>query len=146
MDDGFTIQQFAQKTGLSIDTLRYYERSGLLLSVQRLPNGHRRYSENDLRWINLVKCLRASAMPISEIQRFAEITREGTSNLAEKHELLEAHRLRVVAQLEETQRTLTLLDMKIAHLHALEAHQEQAAQQVEAKLPNFLEVVESSSF
>ena len=134
MDDGLTIQQVAQRTGLSVHTLRYYERLGLLISVHRVPNGHRRYDEGDLRWIDLLKCLRASAMPISEMQRFAEITRQGTSTASERRELLEAHRLRVVAQLQEIQHTLARLDTKIAHLHSLEIEQEQDTEKVEAKL------------
>ena len=134
MDDGLTIQQVAQRTGLSIHTLRYYEHSGLLISVHRLPNGHRRYDEDDLRWIDLLKCLRASAMPISEMQRFAEITRQGASTARERREFLEAHRLKVVAQLQETQHTLERLDTKIARLHSIEMEQEQATEKVEAKV------------
>lgn len=134
MDNGLTIQQVAQRTGLSIHTLRYYERRGLLISVHRLSNGHRRYDESDLRWIDLLKCLRASAMPLSEMQRFAEITRQGTSTASERCELLEAHRLRVVAQLQEIQHTLAHLDTKIAHLHAVEIEQEQDTEKVGAKL------------
>jgi DNA-binding transcriptional MerR regulator len=124
MDDGLTIQQVAQRTGLSIDTLRYYERLGLLISVRRLSNGHRRYDESDLRWIDLLKCLRASAMPLNEMQRFAEMTRQGISTVGERRELLQAHRLRVVAQLQETQQTLARLDTKIAHLHAVETEED----------------------
>ena len=101
MDDGLTIQQVAQRTGLSIHTLRYYEHLGLIISVHRLSNGHRRYDESDLRWIDLLKCLRASAMPLSDIQHYAEITRQGTSTISERCEILEAHRLRVEAQLQE---------------------------------------------
>ncbi len=125
MDEGLTIQQVAQRTDLSIDTLRYYERLGLLISIRRLPNGHRRYSESDLQWIDLLKCLRASAMPLSEMQRFAQITRQGTATASERRELLEAHRLRVVAQSQAIQHTLARLDTKIARLHAIEVQQEQ---------------------
>jgi DNA-binding transcriptional MerR regulator len=134
MDDGLSIQQVAQRTGLSIHTLRYYEHSGLLLSVHRLPNGHRRYDESDLRWIDLLKCLRASAMPLSEMQRFAEIIRQGTATVSERREFLEAHRLSVVAQLQEIQHTLARLDTKIAHLHAVEIEQEQETEKMETKL------------
>ncbi len=133
MDDGLTIQQVAQRTGLSIHTLRYYERLGLLISVQRLPNGHRRYDESNLQWIDLLKCLRASAMPLSEMQRFAKIAQQGPSTAHEKRELLEAHRLRVVAQLQDIERTLARLDTKIAHLRAVEVEQEQATERVEVK-------------
>lgn len=134
MDDGLTIKQVAQRTGLSIHTLRYYEHLGLIISVHRLSNGHRRYDEGDLRWIDLLKCLRASAMPISEMQRFAEITRQGTSTASERRELLEAHRLRVVAQLQGIQHTLARLDTKIAHLHSVEIEQEQDTEKVGVKL------------
>ena len=134
MDEGLTIQQVAQRTGLSIYTLRYYERLGLLVSVHRLSNGHRRYDEDDLRWIDLLKCLRASAMSISEMQHFTEITRQGTSTAHERRELLEAHRLRVVAQLQEIQHTLARLDTKIARLHSIEIEQEQNTEKVGAKL------------
>lgn len=133
MDDGLTIQQVAQRTGLSIHTLRYYERLGLLISVHRLPNGHRRYDESNLQWIDLLKCLRASAMPLSDMQHFAEITLQGTSTARERRELLEAHRLRVVAQLQEIQGALTRLDTKIAHLYAVEVEQEQETEQAGAK-------------
>ncbi len=134
MDDGLTIQQVAQRTGLSIHTLRYYEHLGLLTSIHRLSNGHRRYDEGDLQWIDLLKCLRASAMPIREMQHFAEIRREGKATATERRELLEAHRLRVVAQLQETQQTLARLDTKIARLHSLETEQEQETEKVGAKL------------
>ncbi len=134
MDDSLTIQHVAQRTGLSIHTLRYYEHIGLLISVHRLPNGHRRYDEDDLRWIDFLKCLRASAMPISEMQHFAEITRQGTSTARERREFLEAHRLKVVAQLQEIQHTLARLDTKIARFHTLEIEQEQETEKVEAKL------------
>jgi DNA-binding transcriptional MerR regulator len=134
MNEGLTIQQVAQRTGLSIHTLRYYERLGLLTSVHRLPNGHRRYDDGDLRWIDLLKCLRASAMPISEMQRFAEITRQGTATASERRELLEAHRLKVVAQFQEIQHTLAHLDTKIARLHAVEIEQERDTEKVGEKL------------
>ena len=133
MNEGLTIQQVAQRTGLSIHTLRYYERLGLLISVHRLSNGHRRYDESDLQWISFLKCLRASAMPIAEMQHFAEVTRQGASTLAERCELLELQHQRVVAQLQETQQTLTRLETKIARLHTLKAEQEQDEEKVGVK-------------
>lgn len=134
MDDSLTIQQVAQRTGLSIHTLRYYEHLGLLISVHRLPNGHRRYDENDLQWISFLKCLRASSMPIAEMQHFAEVTRQGASTLAERCELLEIQRQKVVVQLQETQQTLVRLETKIARLHTLKTEQEQDSAKVGVEL------------
>src|SRR2546426_10442196 len=125
MNKELSIQQVAATTGLGIHTLRYYERLGLLAStrIRRLPNGHRRYSEVDLEWIDFVKCLRSTAMPIAEMQHFAEITRQGESTVKERRELLEAHQRKVSLELQEMQRTLALIDAKIVHYRSLESEQ-----------------------
>ena len=67
METEFSIQQVAEITGLSIDTLRYYERIGLLESVSRASSGHRRYKQKDIDWIGLVINLRETGMPLAEI-------------------------------------------------------------------------------
>jgi len=125
MNKELSIQQVAAITGLSIDTLRYYERLGLLASarIRRLPNGHRRYSEADLEWIDFVKRLRETAMPLAQMQHFAEITRQGASTMKERLELLEAHQRKVSLELQEMQRTLTLIDAKIVLYRSLESEQ-----------------------
>ena len=125
MNKELSIQQVATITGLGIHTLRYYERLGLLAStrIRRLPNGHRRYSEVDLEWIDLVKCLRETAMPLAEMQHFAEITRQGESTMKERRELLEAHRRKVALELQEMQRTLALIDAKIVRYRSFESEQ-----------------------
>jgi len=125
MNKELSIQQVAAITGLGIHTLRYYERLGLLASIRisRLPNGHRRYSEVDLEWIDFVKCLRSTAMPIAEMQHFAEITRQGESTVKERREFLEAHQRKVSLELQEMQRTLAIVDAKIVHYRSLESEQ-----------------------
>ncbi|HEX4204130.1 MAG TPA: MerR family transcriptional regulator [Ktedonobacteraceae bacterium] len=134
MDKELSIQQVAAKTGLSIHTLRYYERLGLLASmrIHRLPNGHRRYSEFDLEWIDFVKCLRSTAMPIAEMQHFAEITRQGESTMKERRELLEAHQRQVSLDLQGMQRTLAIIETKIAQYRSLESE----TQQISRSIPN----------
>ncbi len=113
-----TIQNVAEKTGVSAHTLRYYERIGLLDPVARAESGHRRYAEGDLEWVTLLLKLRATGMPISEMQRFAALVRQGESSIAERCDLLEAHRSKLLAQSSEIQRTLALLDGKLEHYHA----------------------------
>ena len=76
-----TIAEAAERSGLSPDTLRYYERDGLMLRrVDRSATGHRRYTESDLRWIDLLNCLRGTGMPIREVRRYAELVRAGDGN------------------------------------------------------------------
>ena len=76
-----TIAEAAERSGLTPDTLRYYERDGLMLRrVDRSATGHRRYTESDLRWIDLLNCLRGTGMPIREVRQYAELVRAGDGN------------------------------------------------------------------
>jgi DNA-binding transcriptional MerR regulator len=110
-----TIQQAAQKTGLSVHTLRYYERIGLTSPVSRASNGHRRYSENDVYGIVFLTRLRATGMPIAEIKRYTELAQQGESTTHERLALLEAHRAAVKKQLKEASRHLMMIENKIKH-------------------------------
>jgi len=87
-----TISEVAARTGLTRHTLRYYERDGLMLGVSRAGSGHRRYSERDLGWIELITKLRATGMPVCEVRRYAELVRAGDGNEDERLALLHAHR------------------------------------------------------
>lgn len=72
-----TIAEVAERTGLTRHTLRYYERDGLMLGVDRAGSGHRRYTEHDLCWIELITRLRATGMPIRDVRRYAELAGDG---------------------------------------------------------------------
>lgn len=111
---GCSIARAAELTGLSADTLRYYERDGLLLtSVARSATGHRRYRESDLRWIELINCLRGTGMPIRDVRRYAAMVRTGAGTEAERLQLLRAHREQVLDQLAEVTAHLGAIDRKI---------------------------------
>lgn len=119
---GVTIADAADELGLSADTLRYYERDGLLLRpVPRSSSGHRRYTEADLRWILLVTRLRATGMPIRDVRRYADLVRAGEGNEEERLALLHAHRDSVLRQLAEVTAHLGAIDHKIGiYEHTLE--------------------------
>ncbi len=109
-----TIAEAAERSGLTKDTLRYYEKDGLMLApVDRSATGHRRYSERDLTWIELVTRLRATGMPIRDVRRYADLVRGGAGNEQERLDLLRAHRQQVLAQLAEVQEHLGAIDRKI---------------------------------
>jgi DNA-binding transcriptional MerR regulator len=108
-----TIQQVAEVTGLSEHTLRYYERIGLIHPINRADNGHRRYSADDTGWIDFLNKLRATGMSIQQMQRYAELQRCGDSTLAERVEMLKAHRLQVEAEMSELQAHLNVIRYKI---------------------------------
>jgi DNA-binding transcriptional MerR regulator len=110
-----TIAEVAERTGLTRYTLRYYERDGLMLEVGRADSGHRRYSESDLGWIELITKLRGTGMPIRDVRRYADLVRAGDGNEAERLALLRAHRERVRAQLNTMAAYLDAIDMKISY-------------------------------
>ena len=110
----YTIQQMAAITGLSAYTLRYYENIGLVPPVPRKENGHRRYSDFDLDWINYVTCLRSVGMALEEIKTYVALQFEGDgSTLAQRIEMLENHRSAIGAQVERSMAILAELDTKI---------------------------------
>jgi len=117
-----TIAEAAASSGLSPDTLRYYERDGLMLQpVGRSATGHRRYTQRDLAWITLITRLRATGMPIRDVRRYADLVRAGAGNEAERLDLLRHHRQGVLARLAEVQEHLGAIDAKIGiYLDTLE--------------------------
>jgi DNA-binding transcriptional MerR regulator len=102
------------RTGFSLDTLRYYERIGLLDTVGRSASGHRRFTEDHLEWLGVLRCLRDTGMPIAEVRHYAESARCGDRTLAERLELLVAHERRVAQHIAELQYQQAHLHEKIA--------------------------------
>lgn len=87
----YSPREVADKTGFSLDTLRYYEKVGLLSDVDRTAGGRRVFSDDDLGWLALLRCLRDTGMPIARMQRYAELARGGDDTIAERLALLEEH-------------------------------------------------------
>lgn len=108
-----TPAQMAERTGVSIDTLRYYEREGLLESVQRNTSGHRRYSVDDVLWVEVLRCLRATGMTMEQLRTYCDLGAQGDHTQPERLELLLQHRKIVLSQIEEMQQSLVLVDHKI---------------------------------
>jgi DNA-binding transcriptional MerR regulator len=111
---GLSIAEASRRTGVSVHTLRYYERAGLVVtSVDRTAGGRRRYHQLDLDWIVICTRLRATSMPIRTIRRYAELVAAGPGNEKDRLALLEEHRADVLAKLAEVQESLQLIDHKI---------------------------------
>lgn len=87
----YTPREAVERTGFSLDTLRYYERIGLLDSVGRNAGGQRVFTDDDLAWLSILRCLRDTGMPIARMLRYAELARGGDATFAERAELLEEH-------------------------------------------------------
>ena len=116
--DELTIQQVAEATGLSAHTLRYYERIGLIHSIERAENTHRRYTQSDIGWIAFLTKLRSTGMSIQQMQRYAELTREGDHTLADRVALLKTHRREVQEHMDEVLNHLQRISTKIDYYEA----------------------------
>ena len=120
MEEELTIQQVAAATGLSVHTLRYYERCDLIAPIQRAQNGHRRYSAQDIRWIQFLNKLRMTGMPIRQLQQYATLLRQQPDAVQERRAILETHRQTVLERLQQLQENLSVIDWKIQHYKDIE--------------------------
>jgi DNA-binding transcriptional MerR regulator len=109
------IGDVAERTGLSVHALRFYEREGLMLSqhVTRGTGGHRRYTPMDVKWLVLCIKLRSSGMPLAQIRRYAGLVREGPGNEQERLDLLREQQARVEHQLADLQECLQIITRKV---------------------------------
>ena len=108
------IAEVAKRYGITVDTIRYYERIGLVPHVTRLPNGIRDFAEYDCGWVEFIRCMRESGVQIEALVEYVALFQEGEHTAAARLEILEEQRAKLVAKLEEMQATAKRLDAKIA--------------------------------
>lgn len=108
-----TIAEVSKKYGLSPDTLRYYERIGLIPDVRRTSGGIRDYSEADCRWIELAKCMRGAGVQIEALVRYVSLFREGEHTAGERRDILVEQRARLMERIADMQSALERLNYKI---------------------------------
>ena len=107
------IAEVSERYGLSSDTLRYYERIGLLQPVNRSESGIRDYSEADIRRVDFIKCMRSAGLPIEVLIEYVRLAQAGDPTIEARKEILKEQRELLAARMQEMQKTLDLLDHKI---------------------------------
>lgn len=119
----FSPAETARRSGFSIDTLRYYERIGLLTGVERDHAGRRSYSEGDLGWLEILRCLRDTGMPIATMRRYADLAlatgTDADRTVPERLTILEQHAGEVEATIALLVRQQEHLAEKIAYYRTL---------------------------
>ncbi|NUR87614.1 MAG: MerR family transcriptional regulator [Nonomuraea sp.] len=115
----YTPAEVVEETGFSLDTLRYYEKIGLLEPVVRNSAGQRRFSEQDVGWLGMIRCLRDTGMPIARMLRFAELVRAGDHTVPDRIRLLEEHDAQVQAQIDNLAARQQYLHHKISYYRSL---------------------------
>ena len=108
-----TITEVSKKYGLSADTLRYYERIGLIPPVHRNSSGNRDYTEADCKWVKFIKCLRSAGLSIEILIEYVNLFQKGSDTISARKELLFEQRKQIAEKVNELQETLKFLDQKI---------------------------------
>jgi DNA-binding transcriptional MerR regulator len=105
--------EVSERYGVSTDTLRYYERIGLIPPVNRNENGIRDYNELDLRRVEFVKCMRSAGLPVEVLIEYVRLVQQGDKTVEARKEILKEQRELLVARMQEMQKTLDILNHKI---------------------------------
>ena len=113
-----TILEVSKRYGLSQDTLRYYERAGIIPPVHRVGNGRRDYTPEDLAWVELAKCMRGAGLPVEAIVEYVRLALEGDSTIEARHRLLTEQREALCAQKQAIEDTIERLNYKISRYDA----------------------------
>jgi DNA-binding transcriptional MerR regulator len=109
-----TIAEVSKKYELSEDTLRYYERIGMIPPVNRTPSGLRNYTEEDCNWVGLAKCMRSAGLPVEVMIEYLRLTREGDATIPARRQLLLRQREKLLEQKAAIESTLDRLNFKIS--------------------------------
>ena len=114
----FHIGRLARETGRSVHTIRWYERQGLMPGVTRDAGGRRVYSDKHIAWLLFLDRLRFAGMSVREMRRYASLASQGKKTIPQRLDLLEAHRTRMCAFVDELQAALRLIERKQAYYAA----------------------------
>lgn len=108
-----TIKEVSEKYGLSQDTLRYYERIGLIPRINRNGSGIRDYTEEDCKWIEFIKCMRNAGVQIEALVEYITLFQQGDSTIEARKKILIEQREQLIARIEEMKKALERLNAKI---------------------------------
>ncbi len=125
------IAEVSEQYGLSSDTLRYYERIGLIQPVHRTESGIRDYNELDLRRVDFIKCMRSAGLPVEVLIEYVGLVQQGDKTIEARKEILIEQRELLAARMKEMQKTLDILDHKIEVYENAVLKKEQAMIQIE---------------
>lgn len=109
-----TIKEVSERYGISQDTLRYYERSGMIPAVPRTAGGIRDYGQKDLEWVELALCMRGAGLPVEIMARYVELCLQGDFTIPDRLQLLVDQRKALTKQEEQIRVMLQKLEYKIS--------------------------------
>ncbi|MGN7313009.1 MerR family transcriptional regulator [Alkalicoccobacillus gibsonii] len=122
----YSIGEVAKTLDLTVHTLRYYDKEGLMPFVERSPSGQRLFKDSDIDALKIIQCLKLTGMPLKEIKGFIQWCQEGDSSLNQRYEMFLERKAKVEAQMEELKKTMEIIDHKCHYyMTAVEAGTEE---------------------
>ncbi|MEL4105456.1 MerR family transcriptional regulator [Oscillospiraceae bacterium WX1] len=115
----YTIKEVSEKFNLPPSTLRYYEKEGLIPSIQRGGNGHRLYNDTDLEWIQIVCCMRATGMSIDYVKRYIDLCLLGENTIPERRKIILCQKEIIENHISEYKKLLKVVNKKLAYYDML---------------------------
>jgi len=109
----YTIRQVAEKMGVTVPTLRYYDKEGLLPFIDKKPDGTRVFKDEDFKGLAIITCMKNSGMPIKDIKKYMDLCQEGDSTLQERLDIFFERKEAVQEQLEELNKVMETINHKI---------------------------------
>lgn len=132
----YSISEAAKELHLTVYTLRYYDKEGLMPFVERTSSGARLFKESDINALKVIECLKATGMPIKEIKSFIDWCSEGDSTLQQRYDMFMERKATVEAQMEELKKTMEVIEHKCLYYKtALEAGTEEIHKQDKIEIP-----------
>lgn len=125
----YTISQAAERMNLTAHTLRYYDKEGLLPFVARTEGGIRHFTESDIEWLALIRCLKSTGMPVKKIKEYIDLCMRGDETLEERRQIFIKQREDVLRQMAELTENLRTVEYKIKHYDEAVALYEQRLEQ-----------------
>ncbi|MFB5266094.1 MerR family transcriptional regulator [Paenibacillus enshidis] len=116
-----SIKEVTKMTGISAPTLRYYESEGLLPYVKRDEHGKRLYDQEDIEWVHFITALRATGMPIVQIQKYVKLFKEGDETMSERKTMMLTHKKEIENKIKELYYNMDKINYKLALYDVLEA-------------------------
>jgi DNA-binding transcriptional MerR regulator len=110
----YTIKEVTIKTGISAHTLRFYEKEGVVPFVKRDKNGNRIYDEENLKWLELMLCLRDTGMTLADIKHYVELYKNGDSTIQERKQMMLNHKTKIDEQIMKSYKYLEKINYKLA--------------------------------
>ena len=108
----YTIKEVSKITNISEHTLRFWAKSGMFPSVQRNENNIRQFSDKDIEWVNIVKCLRGVGVDNKSVKRYIDLCLKGDGTIQERYEIIKNTKQKAQNQMEELKKQLSMLEYK----------------------------------